>query len=216
MSLLLHAIVAAEPVAVEAPLVRVDAGTLSAIASPTEVAMLEHHTIVEKAHAIFSACLPARYPTWIDNSQALRERLERREVDLLKALERVRGKAELAVTATWTTSQHEDPPLAESTPGRRYLLQRQREFAHADAQRRRATEVAEQLEATLAALAVETQRSLTPRPGVAVSLALLVQQHAIDKVKAAAQNLDEPQDVRILVSGPWPPYSFARLGMGEE
>jgi Gas vesicle synthesis protein GvpL/GvpF len=181
-----------------------------------DVPMLEHHAIVERLHASFSACLPARYPSRVDDEAALRVLLEKHEQQLLKSFERVRGRTELAVTAVWTAAEQEAAPLTEASPGKSYLLQRQREFAAADAERRRAAAVAEKLEALLAPLAVETERALVPRAGVAVSIAVLVERQNEAAVRDRIDSGGERDGVRILVSGPWPPYSFARIGMGVE
>jgi Gas vesicle synthesis protein GvpL/GvpF len=213
--MLLHAIVPAEFGAADDGLVRIDEDGISAFASTADVDMLEHHRIVERLHQGFSACLPARFGTRLTEG-VLRELLQQRRVELEQALARVRGRSELAVTAVWTTQEPQQPVPAEGTPGRAYLRRRQRELAAADAQRAQASAVAEQVERELAPLAVDTLRTLAPRPGVAVSLAVLVERGEIEAARQRIAGGSKRDDVRILVNGPWPPYSFARLGMGEE
>ncbi len=162
--------------------------------------MLEHHRVVQELHECFSACLPARFPTYVEDAETLRTLLTEREEALLAALERVRGRSELAVTAMWTRV----PTVAEGGPGRRYLLRLQW-------QQRVAREVADEVERVARPEAQSVQRALNPRPGTAVSLAVLVPRESTGVVVKRLSSLDPRDDVRILVSGPWPPYSFVGL-----
>ena len=200
MPLLLHAVVPAEDMALRQPLLGTVAGPLLGIATAEDTDMLEHHRVVQELHEHFSACLPARFPTYVEDAETLRTLLTDREEALCAALERVRGRSELAVTAMWTRV----PTVADGGPGRRYLLQRQW-------QQRVAREVADELERVARPEAQSVQRALNPRPGTAVSLAVLVPRESTAVVVKRLSGL-EPQDgVRILVSGPWPPYSFTGL-----
>src|SRR5690242_16015061 len=103
--MLLHAIVPAEAVVDPKGMVQVYTPRLCACASAVEVDMLQHHRNVEWLHAASGACLPVRFPTRVESAEALRELLEKHEAELLAALERVRGRCELAVTAAWATAQ---------------------------------------------------------------------------------------------------------------
>ncbi|HEY3063969.1 MAG TPA: GvpL/GvpF family gas vesicle protein [Chloroflexota bacterium] len=219
MSLLLHAIVPADPAAPRPACVSTD--RLSACATDwdqrplTRAEMLAHHGLVSRLHVEHEACLPARFPTVVADAAALRALLVRREPELLGNLERVRGRTELAVTAVWT-QQSAAEPMASTTPGRQYLLQRQRDFHSADAQRAIAAEIADAVERALGADVVEAQRKLCPRPDTALSLALLVPRAGAQQLVERVPDADELRGVRILVNGPWPPYSFVALVTREE
>src|SRR5437667_8440490 len=151
MRRLLHAITSPEtqpttrPGLRGAPLVRLANGALVGWASVLHDTggpfgrhdLLEHHEIISDLHAAANACLPARFPTWLSD-----ETLGQRRDQLLSALERVRGRCEVAVTVVWTTPDEESSPGDASTPGLSFLRERQRYFAGSDRRRERARTLA--------------------------------------------------------------------------
>src|SRR6267378_2805211 len=104
MRLILHAIAPAEPPAVAAPglrgqsLVVVRQADVSAYATLLEAPadpfgradLLDHHEIIVGLAEHVASILPARFPTWLANEEALRAELLRRQAEFLEALERVR------------------------------------------------------------------------------------------------------------------------------
>jgi Gas vesicle synthesis protein GvpL/GvpF len=224
MSLLLHAIVPAEGASAADGTVAIEAGPVAAIASPHEcfraleqADMLAHHERIADLHARHDACLPARFPTLLADADSLRGLLKQRVPELMAALDRVRGRSELAVTARWERStETETERVVADTPGRRYLLERQQAFHSADRQREVAAHVAHAIETTIADQLVEAQRKLCPRPDTALSLSLLVPTPQAVELRERIMSNGAPPDVRILVLGPWPPYSFVALAMKGE
>jgi hypothetical protein len=226
MRLLLHAITTSDPRAAAADaaaglggrrLRRIDTGNLVAWASEfpsppdqfTRADLLKHHEIISRLHAQVEACLPARFATWMTGDSGL----ERRAEPLTAALERVRDRSELAVTALWTSPLEADdppgqtPPPEAATPGTRYLRDRQHAFAGTDRRRARARELADEIERGAGQELVEAIHSICPSPAVALSAALLVPRGAGTAVRLRL--LRDRPGVRILVNGPWPPYTFA-------
>ena len=67
----------------------------------TRADLLEHHAIISRLHTRMDACLPARFPTWLTDEGA---EIRKRASELDVALERVRDRAELAITAILTKS----------------------------------------------------------------------------------------------------------------
>jgi gas vesicle protein GvpL/GvpF len=199
-------------------LARVEAEDLTAWASvvPEELGpltradVLEHHRVVGEVFELVNACLPARFPTTLADEAALQALLVAKLTDVRNALARVRGCAELAVTAAWTTAQEEPlTPERASTPGRRYLLERQAALAGSERRFARARALADELEACAGADLVDARRRLCPSSDIALSLALLVRRSAAEHLDARLPRAAE--DVRILVNGPWPAYTFADL-----
>jgi gas vesicle protein GvpL/GvpF len=226
--LLLHAITPAEAIEIARGglrghgLGRVDAAGLTAWVTALDgvdepwgrADLLEHHAIVSHLHDRAEATLPSRFPTWSDD-EGLRAQLETRQAELQAALDRVRGRSEVAVTATWTS------PLAAAQPeaveiqepsGTSFLRARQRAFAGSDARRALARALAEELTELVGGDSDEMQSTVCPSPTVALALALLVPTHRASDVIARLPRAR--QDVRILVNGPWPAYTFAVLGAG--
>jgi len=176
----------------------------------TRADLLAHHELVSRLDEWLDGSLPARLPTWIGDRDALQRLLTAKRAELSTSLERVRGRTELAVTAVWTTPEEQTPSSEAATPGTRYLLQRRQAFAGSDRRRARAHQLADELERLAAPDLAEMQRKVCPSKGVALSAALLVARPTAIEVKARLPRVD--QDVRILVNGPWPPYSFAAAG----
>lgn len=231
MSLLLHAITPTETGQAPAvglrgyPLVRIEEPGLSVWATEfqakpdqlTREDLLNHHRLVSQLDLALDACLPARLPSWFATREELHHRVATRSTELQAGLERVRGRAELAITALWTLEEEdapegeEDAPEAEAaTPGTRYLFQRRHAIEASDRRRERARQLADELEHLSQPELVEMRRQLCPSRAVALSAALLVPRSSASAVKA---RFPHPlQDVRILVNGPWPAYTFAAVG----
>jgi hypothetical protein len=224
MRRLLHAITSPETQPIDrpglrgAPLVRVTDGALVAWASVLDDTgepfdrrdLLEHHEIISHLHAWVDACLPARFPTWLDD-----EKMGQRRDQLVSALERVQGRCEVAITALWTTPDDEPATSEALTPGVSFLRARQRYFAGSDRRRARAHELSLVIERCLGASLVEMRSRVCPSDMVGLSMALLLPRGSAADV---IERLPRSQaDVRILINGPWPPYTFAALGgMREE
>jgi gas vesicle protein GvpL/GvpF len=165
--------------------------------------MLQHHAIVSSIHGHVDACLPARFPTWLDAAA-----LHRRAQALKGALDRVRGRSELAVTVLWLEPESSAGPPEATTPGRRYLLARRHALAGSARRRARAGELADAVEHHMRPDVFAIERTLTPSAEVAVSIALLTpRDQSGDLTHRLARVAFE--DARILVNGPWPPYTFA-------
>ncbi len=156
--------------------------------------LMAHHAVVTALDAAANGCLPARFATHV-SEDLLRQRYDA----LSEALSRVEGRSELAVTAVWTS------PPAPTTSGTAYLRVRAEAL-------RSARRVARLIEEACGDQLVQVSHRECPSQTVALSSALLVPRARADVVKMALPR--DTQDVRILVNGPWPPYSFAGIGGG--
>jgi len=225
MRLLLHALTTTEarvdlPAGLcGSPLVRVELDGMAAWATRFDDAgakfgraeLLEEHQIVSRLHAQCEACLPARFPTWFSDETALHRDLVRRQAELRAALDAVHGRCEVAVTVLWTEPTERDTTTTRraATPGTRYLRERQRAFAGADRRRERARELADVIERAAGADLVAVRRQVCPSATVALSSALLAPR---GQAAELINRLPRTQGgVRILVNGPWPPYTFAGI-----
>ncbi len=168
--------------------------------------LIAHHEIISRLAAEMDV-LPARFPTWLADEEALRRELDRRRGDLGEALARVRGRVELAVTAIWTEAPGELPLPEATTPGRKYLLGRQQAFSGSDKRRARARALAHETERLTGDDLVEVRHQVCPSATVALSSAVLVPRANAEAVKIRLARGE--RDVRILINGPWPPYTFA-------
>jgi Gas vesicle synthesis protein GvpL/GvpF len=147
------------------------------------------------------AILPAQFGSVLPDEPAVRELLRNRRKDLLGRLARVRDAVEIGLRASWR-----DGPATALEPrpasGSSYLRDRLE-------LRQSARRVATELD-PLTALARGSRRALAPRPDLPVLDAYLVDRGRVDEFVAMVEQLDgRLDDVELVCTGPWPPYSFA-------
>jgi Gas vesicle synthesis protein GvpL/GvpF len=148
-------------------------------------ALWTHEHAVETVQAD-RATLPMRFGTRLADAGEVRAALAEREALLVAALERVRGRVELAVRAM-------EPP-ARAHDGRSYLLRRQKAAA---------------LHTALAARAVAARRGVERAPDELLRGSYLVEQAALPSFSGAVERLQRAHPETALVcTGPWPAYSF--------
>ena len=181
-------------------------------------AMLHHETVVEAVRRQGPA-LPVRFGTVFRDATAVASALADRYEPLAADLDRLGNKVELSLTALWaapvddasaSSPKEEGAPAARSA-GARYLHARAAELRRDDALRERAGIVARKLDQVLGSLALERRVSLAPMPRVAVRAAYLLDPAGVSSFRAAFDAMHRAErDVRLLLTGPWPPYSFVR------
>jgi hypothetical protein len=177
-------------------------------------ALAEAHHAVVAALAARTVIAPFRLATIYADEHRVRELLHSRREQFDTLLDRLAGTVELGVKL-----YVDDRPPAPATPGgsgRAYLRQLSERNRRRDEHRHHAAAVAERVDATLGAHAVDRSHH-RPQPaqlsGVAghniLNAAYLVPTGRIAAFTELAHRLatDEP-DVRVEVTGPWAPYSF--------
>jgi hypothetical protein len=147
------------------------------------------------------AILPAEFGSMLPDEDAVRGLLRGRRRDLVTRLRRVRGAVEIGLRASWRKDPRAvldpRPPSASS-----YLRARLE-------QRQSARRVASELD-PLTALARGSRRAIAPRPDLPVLDAYLVDRGRVREFVAMVEQLDDRlDDVELVCTGPWPPYSFA-------
>lgn len=179
---------------------------------PTLERIKRHNRVVEAAADETVTPVPVRFGQWMDSPEALaRSVLERRE-HYLQALARFAGALEFGVRVL-----RPDPaPALDAAPatgpagaGRAYLERRARAFSALQAGHED-PEVAAALEAHLDGFVLETRRDLSRATAHSVlAIAHLVRRHEISVYRSGLDEFRHRRpDLRFLVSGPWPPYSF--------
>ena len=139
--------------------------------------------------------LPVRYGTVVRDEDAAAHVLQERREELAAGLERVRGAVELALRVRSRSGGGPRPEAAAAPTGRAYLDTRAGGV-------RAATEVG-------AALAPMARESIVQPSGDLLRAAYLVDRTDVDAFVARVRALqDEHQDLALLCTGPWPPYSF--------
>jgi hypothetical protein len=147
------------------------------------------------------AILPAQFGSLLPDEDAVRALLRGRCKDLLRRLGRVRGAVEIGLRASWRDGAGAVPEARPQT-GSSYLRDRLE-------LRQSARQLASELD-PLGALARGTRRALVPRPDLPVLDAYLVDRGRVREFVAMVEQIDDRlEDVELVCTGPWPPYSFA-------
>ena len=212
----------------EIALTRVTCGQLAAVAGPaaadgprlTAEAALRHEAVVEAVRQ-HGPALPVRFGTVFRDAGAVARALSDKYDVLAADLERVGDKVELSLTALWPESSNDaqpQPPQGEPSPsaslrGAAYLRARAKELERGEALAERARALARELDDTLGGVALERRVALMPKPLVAVRATYLLDPGAVAAFRAAFDAMHAARgELRLLLTGPWPPYSFVRHG----
>lgn len=180
-----------------------------------------HHQVAN-AVAQLGPVVPTRLATVHLDDAGVAAELTERGVDLTAALDRVDGRVEWGIKAyarpVPTGSAEPDGADADS-PGRAYLRRRRNQLTAADRSQRAAKEGAAQLHSAAGQLA-EAARRHPPQDrqlsGTSDSMVLngayLVATDRVEEFTAAVRRLAEERPaLRVELTGPWPPYSFAAI-----
>jgi hypothetical protein len=199
----------------QAPLDGIQEGALLAVITrhvhspgePALDALWVHERVVERLMAD-RAVLPMRFGSKLPDDASLRTVLAVRQQSFVAALDRIRGRVELGVRV-----MHRLPaPVAEDVAalaapaaiatGRDYLMSKLRDG-------RRAEHAAAALHDPLSALAVEARRHTARAPEEVLRASYLVERTRLPRFRSEVQRLQRThEEVAILCTGPWPPYSF--------
>jgi hypothetical protein len=143
---------------------------------------------------------------------------------LLAQLSRVRNAVEMSVKIIWDaealkraavelTEGERIKSASEMTgPGAAFLAAKRREIAGSEALRKQGEEIAIWLQQRLGDTVRETSARVCPTEGMALAAAHLVERARLNQYRALiAEAREERDDLRFLMSGEWPPYSFCEL-----
>jgi len=183
----------------------------------TVEAVRRHEAVVEAVRRQGPA-LPVRFGTVFRDVASVASALAAQYEPLAADLDRLGDKLEVSLTALWAAPPNGDAaasppaePIAGRGAGARYLQARAAELRRDEAMKARAKVVARELDLMLGAHALAQRISLLPTPRVALRATYLLDPSGLNAFKRAFEAaLRTRGDVRVLLTGPWPPYSFVR------
>lgn len=195
----------------------IPAGPVGVWASPVEPDAgsrddaFDHHRVVEQLCAR-QPCLPIRFGTRAADAESARTMISTRQDELASALARVGSRRELAVTLLWldATARPGRGHRVGSPSGRAFLERKRAGYAADEARRAAAEALARRLDESLAADQADVRHAYCPSAEVALSTAILAPAGEADAMKERVVRVASAlSGVRAVVSGPWPPYTFA-------
>lgn len=188
-----------------APLRLLASGRLAVVYGPTAEddvsaeALWRHEEVVE-APMDCRDVLPFRYGTRCEDESAAARAVAEREEELTAALERIRGAVELSVRVL-TAEAIEEPAPGDETAAA-YVAANAAAAATARA-------VVEAVHEPLHALARASHQKPSGAPSEPLRAAYLVDRPRVDGFAADVALLQARHpELRLLCTGPWPPYSF--------
>lgn len=177
-----------------------------------------HGEVVQAALERSSSVLPCRFGTVLPDGEALRALLHGEYDRLVAGLERLRGRLEVGVRVMIPGAPEVAAQCSEAGEpgdgageGAGYLRARQRWYAGVRAMRERARTVRRELdEATTSLWAEARAEERHTAEGLLLSLVYLVEREKLPAFEGAIREYQVRRPaLRLLSTGPWPPYSFA-------
>jgi hypothetical protein len=187
---------------------------------PTPQNVWRHEAVVEALLAQGSA-LPVRFGTVLAEAAAVARALAARYDVLAADLARLGDKVEFSLSVLWdpprSQEQEPAPRRAAPGPGARYLHARLAASRREAAAREQAQALAHEMDRELSVHTLERRCTLLPTPRLAVRAAYLLEPGRVPAFQDAFAQLRRAHPaLRLLLSGPWPPYSFVTPPQGDE
>jgi hypothetical protein len=181
------------------------------------------HDAVIRSAMKGGATVPVRLVTLFSDEASVRSLLRERGPDFDAALQRLTGRTEWGVKVYADTPKEEQPGIEEkdgAKPGTSYLLRRRAQRSERERALHTAAEFCDRLHDRLARLTVAGRRHPVARERAATLLlngAYLVQDRDFAAFREAVEADTGNAGVRVELTGPWPPYSFASVpGLSDE
>lgn len=161
--------------------------------------------------------LPLRYGCVVASEEGLADLIRRHREAWLPALDEVEACDEMGLRLLLDVSaaRPPDPPQSQpdtlqDRPGTAYLASLRARIEGENARTAEATRAADAIREALAGL---SRRSAVERPGPGrerlLSLSFLVPRSRLKDFSLAVRALEGRAPGKLLLTGPWPPYSFA-------
>lgn len=175
-------------------------GEVPRIPRPTEEHLRRYDRVIRTLAARGSALLPARYGTQVEDLDELALVLGSREDSLRRQLKAVRHRVQM--TVRMTTS-----PM--TSVGRGVRMKTGADYLRLRAQQAAQARSVPQFDPLRAAVRRWVRGERVERRGAVATVYHLVPRRAVDAYRRALERAAQEAGIRVMVSGPWPPYAFA-------
>ena len=167
-----------------------------------------HNRVIESGMSLTVTPVPLRFGQWFDNEHRLREAVDADAAKWRALLDRFAGCVEFGLRVDISASDTVQDVHIASGSGREYMAALARRHQAAARRRAEAEAVGAQLQQALGNVVVGTTVDY-PETGGLVSIASLVaRSREVDYHATLAELRHSRSDLRFLLTGPWPPYSF--------
>lgn len=176
-----------------------------------------NHAAVVRSVLDQTTPLPFRFGTLVTEQQ-LTNYISARKPALDTRLETVHGCVEMSVKIIWDFfdgDQPEPPKKSQDNKqgaGAIFLAEKRREILGDERRAAQAAEISTWLQKNLGSLARDKQVTMLPGGKLVLSAAHLVERSKIGLYREKVAKLrEERPELHFLLSGPWPPYTFANI-----
>ena len=182
---------------------------------PTRDNVLKHAAVVSSV-LTETTPLPFRFGT-LATKQDLQSYLTARHDTLRARLTLVRGCVEMSVKIIGDRDRIEEPAQASDAqegPGTAFLAEKRRQILGSEARAEEAKSVASWLQHSIGDLVREARLDTNPTEKLLLAASHLVERDSLDLYRTrVTEARQERPELHFLVSGPWPPYSFANIDL---
>ncbi len=176
---------------------------------PGLASLLAFEQVVEAIHAT-QAVIPMRYGCLMEGEEAVIRLLENSRQAYDALLDRLDGMTEMGIRVLCPASLPTVPPISLS-PGSAYLASLRERYPAGVSLAAQETQLADRIAASLTGCYTEQRSEITQADqGRMLSLYFLTPKGCIEDFRSRVREIDL-DGVRLLMSGPWPPYNFVSL-----
>ncbi len=171
------------------------------------------HAAVVRSVLSRTTPLPFRFGTLVTEQQ-LRNYISSRKPAIETNLSFVRGCVEMSVKIISEVAQDDadEPSQAEQGIGTTFLTAKRREILGSELRSAQAKEISAWLNATVTGLTRDEKVSVQPSEKLFLAAAHLVERSKLNRYREKLAKAREARpELHFLISGPWPPYSFANI-----
>lgn len=178
---------------------------------PDAASLWAHEEVVEHVAAMCDAVLPVRFGSTVRDRPRAVALLAGRHDEFVWGLERVRGSVEIGVRVVGpgtVSGGHDGRTVRSDVPGTgsAYLYHR------ADEQTR-VERLAQVVHVPLSRLAKAERRASFVVPPTILAASYLAQREVLDRFRDSVADISSTHPhLRVVCTGPWPPYSFTGDG----
>jgi hypothetical protein len=174
---------------------------------PSVAKLLAYERVVESIHAR-QTVLPLRYGCLMESEGEILRLLEERREEYEALLNRLRGMTEIGIRLLGPAHAAAQPSLAP-LPGAAYLASLRQRYNVSDTLMPEEAEAVGRIADLLADQFAEQRCEVSSSSqGRLVSLAFLTPKTRVEEFRQKAREISPPSGAKLLLSGPWPPYSF--------
>ena len=175
------------------------------------------HAAVVRSILDYATPLPFRFGTMVTEQQ-LQSYLSAHKPALESKLASVRGCVEMSVKIIWENSVEKQPEAQEKTQaqgvGTTFLTEKRRQIIGDEQRAVEATEISTWLRENLSGLIRDEHVTIRPTERLVLTAAHLIEREKITEYRRkVAETCQNRPELHYLLSGPWPPYSFANIGL---